>query len=109
MLVNYHSNEAVKETIREKSLVIALFSDLECNVCLAITPDLEALSDKYNQANFVTADVEVIKSLVGEYMVFVYPTIIIFAEGKETKRFERVFSMEDVEASIDRYYSLIFE
>lgn len=109
MLVNYHSNDAVKETIREKALVVALFSDLECNVCLAITPELEALSEKYSRADFVTADVEVIKSLVGDYMVFVYPTIIIFAEGRETKRFERVFSMDDIEASIDRYYSLIFE
>ncbi len=109
MLVNYHSNDAVKEEIRENPLVIALFSDLECNVCLAITPELEVLSEKYKQAKFVTADVEVIKSLVGEYMVFVYPTIIIFAEGKETKRFERVFSMDDIEAAIDRYHSLIFE
>lgn len=98
----------IRKSIQEDDLVMFLFSDLECNVCLSIYPDLEEMSHRYPKAKFLTADVESIKELVGEHLVFVYPTIIIFAQGKETKRFERVFSINDIEATIDRYYSMIF-
>jgi thiol-disulfide isomerase/thioredoxin len=98
----------VRKSIQEDDLVLMLFSDLGCNVCLSIYPDLEEMSNRYPKARFLTADVEVIKELVGEHLVFVYPTIVIFAQGRETKRFERVFSINDIEATIDRYYSMIF-
>ncbi len=105
---NLKDLEQVRKTIQEDDLVVMLFSDLGCNVCLAISPDLDDLSERYPLAKFLTADVEVIKSLVGEHLIFVYPTIVIFAQGKETMRFERVFSMHDIESTIDRYYHLIF-
>ncbi|MDH8679539.1 thioredoxin family protein [Fusibacter bizertensis] len=108
MLRNFTSPEAVKEIIKNEDLVVALFSDLGCNVCLSITPDLEEMSQSYAKAQFISADVETIKALVGEYMVFVYPTIIIFAQGKETKRFERVFSIGEIEATVSRFSELLF-
>lgn len=108
MIINYQSVEAVKQSITEAPLVVALFSDLGCNVCLAITPELESLSEAYPKIKVISADVETIKALVGDYLVFVYPTIIVFAEGKETRRFERVFSMGDIEATVERLHGLLF-
>ncbi|MBE0451549.1 MAG: thioredoxin family protein [Clostridia bacterium] len=107
-MVNLNNLVQVKKSIQEDDLVVMLFSDLGCNVCLAITPDLDEMAQRYPLAKFITADVEVIKALVGEHLIFVYPTIVVFAQGKETKRFERVFSMDDIEATIDRYYHMIF-
>ena len=107
-MINLKDLEQVKKSIQEDDLVVMLFSDLGCNVCLAITPDLDEMAQRYPLAKFMTADVEVIKALVGEHLIFVYPTIVVFAQGKETKRFERVFSMDDIEATIDRYYNMIF-
>jgi thiol-disulfide isomerase/thioredoxin len=107
-MINLNDLEQVKKSIQEDDLVVMLFSDLGCNVCLAITPDLDDMAQRYPLAKFMTADVEVIKTLVGEHLIFVYPTIVVFAQGKETKRFERVFSMDDIEATIDRYYHMIF-
>lgn len=109
MIKNYTSPEEVKELIKNEDLVIALFSDLGCNVCLSITPDLEEMSLSYENAKFISADVETIKALVGEYMVFVYPTIIVFAQGKETRRFERVFSISDIDETVSRFNGLLFD
>lgn len=109
MIINYQSVDAIKKTISEAPLVVALLSDLGCNVCLAISPELEALSEAYPNIKVISADVETIKALVGDYLVFVYPTVIIFAEGKETQRFERVFSMGDIEAAVSRLNGLLFE
>ncbi len=109
MIKNYASPEEVREIIKTEDLVVALFSDLGCNVCLSITPDLEEMSNMYERAHFISANVETIKALVGEYMVFVYPTIIVFAQGKETNRFERVFSISDIEATVSRFSGLLFD
>lgn len=99
----------IKKAIESNGLVVALFSDLACNVCLAITPDLITLSQKYPKALFVTSDVEATKALVGDYLIFAYPTVIVFAQGKETKRFERVFAMGHIEETVQRYYDLLFD
>lgn len=107
-MINLNDLEQVKKSIQEDDLVVMLFSDLTCNVCLSITPDLDDMAQRYPLAKFMTADVEVIKALVGEHLIFVYPTIVVFAQGKETKRFERVFSLDDIEATINRYYHMIF-
>ncbi|GAB6108077.1 thioredoxin family protein [Fusibacter bizertensis] len=108
MIKNYTSSDEVNALIKNEDLVVALFSDLGCNVCLSITPDLEEMSEAYEKSHFISADVETIKTLVGEYGVFVYPTVIVFTQGKEAIRFERVFSIGDIEASVSRYNDLLF-
>lgn len=109
MLKQFSDPNEINEIIETADLVVALFSDLGCNVCLAITPDLEEMSEVYNRVKFISADVEAVKALVGKYLVFVYPTIIIFAQGKETRRFERVFSLEDMKATIQRLDGLMHD
>ncbi|MBS7525739.1 thioredoxin family protein [Fusibacter paucivorans] len=100
--------ESFKSILANKPLVVALVSDIGCNVCLAITPELETLSKHYHNAHFVMVDTADIPEIIGDQLVFVYPTLIVFADGKETMRFERVFSMLDVEAHIERMTELIF-
>lgn len=109
MLKQYSDPNEINDLIETENLVVALFSDLGCNVCLSITPDLIAMSEAYDRAKFISADVMAIKALVGKYLVFVYPTIIVFAQGKETMRFERVFSLDDLEATIQRMDVLLHE
>ena len=95
--------------IAENSMVLALISDIGCNVCLAITPELEEMSQRYTNVEFVSVDTNVVPEITGDQLVFVYPTLVVFAEGKETMRFERVFSMLDVEAHIERLASILFD
>ena len=99
----------LEHLIKGIDIVVALMSDMSCNVCLAIYPDLESMSQQFPNVMFVSADVTSMKNLVGQYMIFTVPTIIIFVNGKETVRFERVFSLMDVEISISRYDQLLHQ
>ena len=100
--------EEVKEVISKEDIVVALFSDLSCNVCLAITPDLIQMAEEHPKVAFISMDTEVVKAMVGECLIFAYPTIIVFAQGKESGRFERLFSMMDIEETVSRLESFIF-
>ncbi|MDP3386750.1 MAG: thioredoxin family protein [Eubacteriales bacterium] len=97
----------LERLIQLNEIVVALMSDMSCNVCLAIYPELEAMSRRYSNVIFASADVASIKTLVGQHMIFLYPTIIVFVMGKETVRFERVFSLKDVESAINRYTEIL--
>ncbi len=97
----------LESLIQMNEIVVVLMSDMGCGVCLAIYPELEAMSQRFPDVIFSFADMAINKKLVGQHMIFVYPTIIIFVQGKETVRFERVFSMIDVESTVNRYTELL--
>jgi thiol-disulfide isomerase/thioredoxin len=98
---------SLEHLIKSTDIVVMLMSDMSCNVCLAIYPELEAMSQRIPNVIFASSDVTTTKTLVGRYMIFLYPTIIVFVMGKETVRFERVFSLKDVESAINRYNRLL--
>lgn len=52
--------EEVKEVISKEDIVVALFSDLSCNVCLAITPDLIQMAEEHPKVAFISMDTEVV-------------------------------------------------
>lgn len=97
----------LEHLIHTNKIVVVLMSDKGCNVCLAIYPELEIMSQQFPNVIFAYADVPSMKNLVSQYMVFVYPTIVIFVEGKETIRFERLFSLYNIESAINRYTNLL--
>ena len=97
----------IEQVIETESMVVALFSDLGCNVCLAITPELEKLSESYPNVRFISADVKLEPSLVSRYLVLVYPTLILFTQGKEAMRYERLVSLDQLEATINRYDTIL--
>lgn len=107
-MLDLQNADEIRRLIKEKDLVVVLFSDLSCNVCLAIMPDLKILSQSYPNAIFIASNVVATRALIGEYLIFVYPTIIVYAQGRETKRFERVFAMDAIEETLNRYNTLLF-
>ena len=88
--------------------MVGLFSDLGCNVCLAITPELEQMSERFPRVSFMSVDVKLEPSLVSKYLVLVYPTIILYTQGKEAMRYERLISLEQLEATVERYDDIIY-
>lgn len=107
MLIIDNSKD-LEHLIQINDIVVVLMSDTSCNVCLVIYSELESISRRFSDVIFASAEVPSMKNLVGQYMIFVYPTIIVFVQGKETTRFERVFSMIDVESALNRYTELLF-
>ncbi|MBF4692720.1 thioredoxin family protein [Fusibacter ferrireducens] len=99
----------LKQMIDVHDIVFILFSDMGCNVCLSIYPDIEALEKKYSKVAFMSADPSIDQSMVGAFLVLVYPTILVYVDGKETYRFERLFSLEDIDYKLSRLESLYYD
>lgn len=99
----------LKQLIDEHDIVFILLSDMGCNVCLSIYPDIEALEKKYSRIQFFSADPSQDQSMVGQFLVLVYPTILVYVDGKETYRFERLFSLEDINDKLLRLDSLYYD
>lgn len=65
-----------------------------CGPCKMFGPIFEEVSKEKN-VNFVKLDVDNFSDIAREYGVMSIPTIIVFRDGKEVKRFTGFMSKED--------------
>lgn len=96
----------VESNIIENMITLAYFSTEQCSVCKALKPKVQALAESYDNVETFYAGIDKLQELSGKYMVFSVPTIILFIEGREYKRFARYVSLDEIAESIDRYIEL---
>jgi thioredoxin-like negative regulator of GroEL len=101
--------QELKEGIQNRQMVLGYFSTPTCNVCKVLKPKIkELLKQNFQKVHFFYVDIETVPEAQGEYMVFAVPTIIVFVEGKEIKRFSRHIGVGEVEDILNRYYDILF-
>jgi thioredoxin len=96
-----------KEELNRQPIVISYFSYPECTVCKVLRPKIEALSSQYNLVGFKYLDTKEHPEIAGQYSIFTVPSILIFVEGKESKRLSRNFSVKDVQDFIERIIGIM--
>jgi len=96
-----------ENNISKDIVVVAYFSHDECNVCKVLKPKIEKLVAQYDDFEFTYVNTKESTEICGQYTVFTVPTVIVFVEGKESKRFSRNFGMTELEELLDRYSELI--
>lgn len=90
--------------------VMLYFSSDSCSVCKVLKPKVaELLSGQFPLMVSRYVDTEKSPVIAGQFRVFTIPTILIFFEGKEQVRYSRNISMHQLEASISKPYSMVFE
>lgn len=97
-----------KEWISAGSINVAYFSTPQCNVCKVLRPKVESAVSEMRNVEFLYLDTTQFPEIAGQYTVFAVPTIILFADGREAKRFSRHFTVEELSESISRLHSLMF-
>lgn len=97
----------LEEIIKNNGLVLAYFSQPSCNVCTTLKPKVKDLLKVYPAVEFVDIDLLEKQEYAGAYSVFAIPTIILFVEGKEGKRFSRNFSINELDAFLNRMTTLM--
>ncbi len=100
------TTQEIQEIIRQTPLLVAYFSYPECSVCKVLRPRVEALTRQMG-IDFVYVDTHLHPEISGQFIVFAVPTIVIFVEGKEAKRFSRHFGMEELAAFLERMQEFI--
>ena len=96
-----------ENNISEKIVTVTYFSHDECNVCKVLKPKVIDLVEKYDDFEFIYVNTNDSPDICGQYTVFTVPTVLVFVEGKESKRFSRNFAMIELEELLDRYQNLM--
>lgn len=94
--------QEIEQKVNEKPVVVTYFSHDECNVCKVLRPQVKDMVERFTQADFVYVNTKESPEASGQHMVFAVPTIIVFYEGREARRFSRHFSMQDFKALMER-------
>lgn len=89
-LIHYEND--FNSLIKDKAVVD--FSAGWCGPCKMFGPVFEEVSNSYD-FNFVKLDVDKASDVAREYGVMSIPTIILFENGKEVKRFTGFMSKDD--------------
>lgn len=101
--------ELLDGLVQESPGVVVLFTDSSCRVADAVEPKLEALlRERFPSMRFDVVSRADAPELVAQLGIFTFPTAVVWFDGKETARFGRVFSLDEVAATLERPYSLLF-
>ncbi|MDP1826519.1 MAG: thioredoxin family protein [Archangium sp.] len=101
--------ELLEDLIRESPGLVVLFTDAGCQVADAVEPKLAALlRQEFPALRFTVVSRSDSRQLLTQMGVLAFPTVIVFFAGKETARFTRAFSLDEVAQAIERPYGLLF-
>lgn len=95
------SEEKVLTHIRTSERLVAYFTTPTCTVCKVLRPKVEQLVAEKDGVEFLYVDSSRYPAVAGQHVVFAVPTIILFMEGREMRRFSRNLSMDDFARSLD--------
>ena len=100
---NPMGKEQIEKTIKESLILVAYFSHEACNVCKVLRPKVKELTATFDNVDFLYVNTHEQPELSGQHLIFAVPTVIVFVEGKEAKRFSRHFGLDELEALLARY------
>jgi thioredoxin-like negative regulator of GroEL len=103
----YNDVEKIKDIIQEEEIVLAYFTTTSCNLCKDLFPKIETMLEDYPKITGLKAESDIDQRIVGEYKVFMVPTVILFIQGKETIRLSRNISIPELKSKIDRYCEML--
>ncbi len=88
--------------LNDKPIMVIYFSHDECNVCKVLKPQVKDIVGGFDTTQFLYVNTRESMEIAGQYMVFTVPTIILFFEGREAKRYSRHISLQDFHSFLQR-------
>jgi thioredoxin-like negative regulator of GroEL len=102
--------EAFDELVGRSDGLVVLFTEGSCRVGEAVEPKLRArLEAEFPRLRLVVLLREQAPELAARLGVLAVPTVIAYFGGKETHRFVRAFSLEELAAAMSRPYHILFD
>jgi thioredoxin len=100
------SMEQLKKTLKNGIALVDFNADW-CAPCRAQKPIIESLIHGYqNRVNIIEIDIDKHRTLATKYRVQSIPTLIVFKDGKEIKRFVGLQSENAIVKSLDHALSI---
>lgn len=106
---NISNLDELIQVVNQKTAVIVYFYNDDCPPCISLRPKVESLiKNTFQKINLIWVNSKIHPEIPANYNVFANPTMLVFFEGKEFRRFSKYISIIELENTIDRYYKLIF-
>ena len=89
--------------------VIAYFYNDDCPPCISLRPKVQDLvKENFPEMKIIWVNSKQSPEIPASFGIFANPTILLFFDGKETRRFSKYVSVNELENVISRYYNMIF-
>lgn len=109
MQTEIHSSGEFDNFVTRSGCAMVYFGSPDCSVCKVLKPKIAELVEKrFARMRFASADLHELRELSAQNRIFTVPFVMVFFEGKELFRKSGNFSLSELEAEIDRPYSLLF-
>ena len=104
-----NKKEEILEILKTSKAVMLYFGATNCGVCQVLKPKIE----KNISLNFPKMKQYYINSnqnldIASFFNIFSSPTILVFFEGKEFKRYGRNISLDIFNSELKRLYEMVF-
>lgn len=97
------------ETEKEKALMLYFYND-DCAPCISLRPKVENLMvHSLPKMKLIFINSKANPEIPASFGIFSNPTILLFFEGKEYRRFSKYISIHELQQAIERYYHLLFD
>jgi len=90
------------QEIKTAGITVCYFSHDECSVCKVLRPKIEEILQNFPDIKFLYIDTMGNPQISGQNMVFAVPTMIVFYEGREAKRYSRNISPPEFKMYLER-------
>lgn len=102
--------EQIRKEIDSKEPILIYFSGENCSVCKVLKPKIEdEVKNNFPKMRVLEVKTDLSLELTAQFMVFSIPTIIVYFDSKEFKRYGRNMSIPLFIDEIKRPYKLMCE
>lgn len=99
----------IQDKLADQMAVLLYFYNDDCPPCISLRPKVESLvKGEFPKMNLYWVNSKSNPAIPAAYGIFANPSILVFFEGKELRRFSKYVSMDELRQAISRYYSLAF-
>ena len=106
---NISNLDELIQIVNQQTAVIVYFYNDDCPPCISLRPKVENLiKSTFPKMKLIWVNSKMHPEIPANYNVFANPTMLVFFEGKEFRRFSKYVSISELEQAIDRYYKLVF-
>lgn len=108
-MTDLNNLDLIVKEIEKNDLNVFYFSTPTCNVCKTLKPKIIELLNEFPNTNLYYVDLEKLPKAAANFTIFTVPTMIVFADGKETLRESRHISIREFGQKFSRLYNMLFD
>ncbi len=108
-MIEINSKEEILDILKNSKAVMLYFASTNCGVCQVLKPKIEdEISKKFSQIKQYYINSNQNLDIASFFNIFSSPTILVFFEGKEFKRYGRNISLDIFNSELKRLYEMVF-